>query len=225
MFCRVISGVSLTKVNRIIHLNISERELLPNGRLRMDARNFVDIWRTSKVFSIDDYDVEEGVDFHKISWLNRSIDLDTVIDADRVVTGVRFRVVNSHLRLEVRVTNFNYQTGKLIDIQHSEWIYNNSTATTKIQLEMQYPDRSTRSTQKSIPIRGKNHYINFQPTDTYKDAAQSIVPFIDRTSIVSDTPLAGIGLYYKTQYGYGGFIAPKLIAFDASLHMTPINNF
>lgn len=197
---------------------------MPNGRLRVDATSSTNTWRTSKVFSIDDYDVEEGVDFHTISWLNRSIDLDTVMDADRVVTGVRFRVVNSHLRLEVRVTNFNYQTGKLIDIQRSEWTYNNSTIT-KMPLEVQYPDRSTRSTQKSIPIRGKNHYINFQPTDIRKDAAQSTIPFIDPTPVVSDTPLGGVGIYFKTQYGYGGFIAPKLIAFDASLHMTPINNF
>lgn len=200
---------------------------MPNGRLhQIDVTNSANTqtWRTSKPFSIDDYDVEEGVDFHTISWFNRSIDLDTVVDAARVVTGVRFRIVNSHLRLEVRVTNFNYQTGKLIDIQHSEWIYNKNTTGKKI-LELQYPDRSTQSKQKSIPIRGTNHYINFQPTDI-KDAAQSTVPFIDATPVESQTtPLAGVGLYYKTQFGFGGFIAPKLIVFDAALDMTPINNY
>lgn len=39
---------------------------------------------------------------------------------------------------------------------------------------MQYPDRSTRTPQKSIPIRGENHSVQFQPTDKLKDAAQSI---------------------------------------------------
>lgn len=192
----------------------------------MDLTNSADSqnWRTSKEFSIDDYDIEEGVDFHTISLFNRSIDLDTVIDADRVVTGIRFRVVNSHLRLEVRVTNFDYQTGKLIDIQRSEWIYNNKSVEKK-QLELQHPDRSTRSKQKSIPIRGNNHYINFQPTDVYKDAAQSTVPFLDTTTVESHIALAGVGIYQKTQFGYGGFIAPKLIVFDASADMTPINNF
>lgn len=192
----------------------------------MDVTNSADSqrWRTSKEFSIDDFDIEEGVDFHTISLFNRSIDLDTVVDADRIVTGIRFRVVNSHLRLEVRVTNFDYQTGKLIDIQRSEWIYNNNSMEKK-QLELQHPDRSTRSKEKSIPIRGKNHYINFQPTDIYKDVAQSTVPFLDTTTVESQKPLAGVGLYQKTQYGYGGFIAPKLIVFDASADMTPINNF
>lgn len=221
-FCfRVISGVKLIKINRVIHFAILEKELLPIGRL-VDVPS--DTWRPSNIFSIDDYDIEEGVDFHTISLFNRTIDLDTVIDADRIITGVRFRVVDSHLRLEVRATNFNYLTGKLIDIQRSEWIHDKSSAK-KMPLELQSPDRSTRSQQKSIPIRGMNHCISFQPSDIWKDAAQSTVPFIDGTAVVSKVPLTGLGLYYKTQYGYGGFIAPKLIAIDASLHMTPINTF
>lgn len=229
-FCfRVISGVGLTKVNRIIQLKILERELLPNGQLgQIDGPNSANSqsWRTSKEFSIDDYDVEEGIDFHTLTWEHRAIDLDSVVDSGiRVVTGIRFRVVNSHLRLEVRVTNFDYNTGKLIDIQRSEWIHNNDSFTTKKKLELQYPDRSTRSKQKSIPIRGKNHYIEFQPSDINADASQSTVPFLDGTLVESKKPLAGVGLYYKTQLGSGGFIAPKLIVFDAAVDMTPINNF
>ncbi|XP_031620537.1 uncharacterized protein LOC116339056 [Contarinia nasturtii] len=200
-----------------------ESELMPNGTIEATHLNNSS-WHTSNTFSIDDDDVEEGVDFYQMSWFNRSIDLDTVFDADRVVTGVRFRVFNSHLRLEVRVTKFNYQTGKLIDIEHSEWISNNATETKKL-IEPKHPDRSTRSKEKSIPIQGKNYYVNFQPTDIHKDVAQSTVPFIDTTPIVSRKPLAGLGLYLKTQNGYGGFIGAKLIVFDASLDMLPINNF
>lgn len=128
-------------------------------------------WRTSKTFSIDDYDVEEGIDYHTLSLRNRSLDLDTIVDSDRVVTGIRFRVIDSHIRLEVRATKFDFQTGKLIDIHHSEWISNDSRY--KKMLQFQRPDRPTRTRQKSIPIRGDNHYIRFQPSDIYKDAAQS----------------------------------------------------
>lgn len=94
-----------------------------------------------------------------------------MFDADRVVTGVRFRVVNAHLRLEVRVTNFDYKTGKLNDVQHSEWISNGSRHKTPV--ELRYPDRPTRTPQKSLPVRGHNLSIQFQPTDMLKDAAQS----------------------------------------------------
>lgn len=123
------------------------------------------------LFSVDDFEVEEGIDYHTLSWHNRSIDLDTVFDSERVVTGVRFRVVDSHLRLEVRVTNFDYRTGKLFDVQHSQWISNDSKD--KKIIPFQRPDRPTRTPQKSIPIKRSNLYAEFQPSDIYKDAAQS----------------------------------------------------
>lgn len=194
----------------------------------MNATDPKSNWRTAKQFSIDDYGIEEGIDYHTLSWFNRSIDLDTVIDSERVVTGVRFRVIDSHLRLEVRVTNFDFESGKLVDIPYSAWIYNN--ATRKIQLELQNPDRPTRTRFKSIPVRGKNHYVNFQPSSIEKDAAQSTVPFIDKTGVEAMTPLAGVGIYLKTykhnnKYGYGGFIAPRLVVFDSALYMQTINNF
>lgn len=127
-------------------------------------------WRTAKIFSIDDFDIRENIDYHTLSWDSRAIDLDTVVDDERVVTGIRFKIVDSHIRIEVRFTDFDYKTGKLVDIEQSKWMANNEA---KKMLELQYPDRSTRTPHKSEPIRGKNHFIQFQPSDIYKDAAQS----------------------------------------------------
>lgn len=170
---RIITGVGITKINRIIQFKITERQLLPNGKINAAQNETLwHKWRTAKEFSIDDHDVEAGIDYYALSWPNnRTIDLDTVFDADRVVTGVRFRVVNAHLRLEVRVTNFDFKTGELNDVQHSEWISNNSRQKTPVELK--YPDRPTRTPQKSLPVRGKNLSIQFQPSDMLKDAAQS----------------------------------------------------
>lgn len=179
-------------------------------------------WKTAAPFHIGDPDIEEGVDYHQLSWKKRSVDLDTLIDLERVVTGVRFRVVDSHLRLEVRVTDFDYQTGQLKDLRHSKWIGNNFRP--KRQLVPVRPDLPTRTTKKSMPFLGDNVYINFQPSDIEKDAAQSTIPFIDATPLEAATPLAGVGLHYKTSLGAGGFIAPKLIVFDSGLYITPINN-
>lgn len=189
----------------------------------MHANDSLNDWRTAKLFSIDDADVEEGIDYHTLSVLKRSIDLDTIIDAERVVTGVRFNVVNSHIRLEVQFTKFDYETGKLVDIQLSEWVYNNSTR--KIALELQRPHRSTETRQKSIPVRGVNHYINFQPSDIEKDGAQSVVPFLDKSPIETKALVVGVGIYLKTQHGYGGFIAPRLVQYNSLQHIQPINGF
>lgn len=171
----MITGVGITKVNRIIQFQITEGELLPNGKV--DTLNSIGYlnpslkWRYAQPFAVDDFDVEEGIDYHTLSWHNRSIDLDNVFDSERVVTGVRFRVVDSHLRLEVRVTNFDYRTGKLFDVQHSQWISNDSKD--KKVIPFQRPDRPTRTPKKSIPIKLSNLYAQFQPSDIHKDAAQS----------------------------------------------------
>lgn len=170
---RVITGVAITKINRIIQFKITERKLLPNGKIdTMNNESAWHQWRTAKEFSIGDTDVEAGIDYYALSWPNnRTIHLDTIFDEHRVVTGVRFRVVQSHLRMEVRVTNFDFRTGKLMDIQNSEWIA--SGARERTPLDLKYPDRSTRTPQKSLPVRGENLSIQFQPTDMLKDVAQS----------------------------------------------------
>lgn len=221
---RIVTGVAITKINRIIQFKIIERQLLPNGQVAVSDSpgTAYDEWKTAAPFHINGLDVVEGVDFHQLSWKKRSIDLDTLIDMERVVTGIRFRVIDSHLRLEIRVTDFDYQTGHLKDLRHSKWIGNNHRP--KRQLVPVRPDVPTKAKQKSMPFLGDNVYINFQPSDIEKDAAQSTIPFIDTTPLQAMTPLAGLGLQYKTSIGSGGFIAPKLIVFDAGLYIMPINN-
>lgn len=216
-----MAGVGITKINRIIQLKILEKDLLPNGQIQNSE--FEDRWKTADIFSIDDGESIEGIDYHTLSWYNRSIDLDTLIDSERIVTGVRFRVVDSHIRLEVRFTEFDFQTGQLRNLEYSSWISND--ATKKMEVFPYRPDRSTNSPKKSMPIFEENIFVKFQPSDIKKDAAQSTIPFIDATPIEALTPLNGVGLYLKTQYGYGGYIAPSLIVFDAAMHITPINNF
>lgn len=221
---RIITGVAITKINRIIQFKIIERQLLANGQVAVPESPGIvyNEWKTATPFHINGADVEEGVDYHQLTWKKRSVDLDTLIDLERVVTGIRFRVVDTHIRIEIRVTDFDYQTGQLKDLRHSKWIGNDSRP--KRQLVPVRPDLPTKTTQKSMPFLGDNVYVNFQPSDMEKDAAQSTIPFIDTTPLEAKTPLAGIGLQYKTALGSGGFIAPKLIVFDSGLYITPINN-
>lgn len=224
LFERIVTGVAITKINRIIQFKILERVLLPNGQVAIENSPYPAPreWKTATLFNISDPDVVEGVDYHQLTWKKRSVDLDTLKDMERVVTGVRFRVVDSHIRLEVRVTDFDYQTGHLKDLRHSKWIGNNFRP--KRQLVPVRPDLPTKTKVKAMPYLGDNVFVNFQPSDVEKDAAQSTIPFIDATPLEAMTPLAGVGLHYKTSIGSGGFIAPKLIVFDSGLYITPINN-
>lgn len=67
-----------------------------------------------------------------------------------------------------------------------------------------------------------DEFIEFTHTDFDKDAAQSTVPYLDAQSVTPNVhiPLSGAGLYYKTSWGSGGFIGPKIITYDYSKHVT-----
>lgn len=49
-----------------------------------------------------------------------------------VKKGVKFRILGSHLNIEVRVTPFNFMTGNL-SLSQSHWIANDNTESSKIQ--------------------------------------------------------------------------------------------
>lgn len=227
---RIVTGIAITKINRVIQLKISERELLPNGQVGSKVSTvfdngktayFSDYWKTGELFSVEDFGIHDGVHYHTLTWSKRAVDLDTVVvSPDHVVTGVRFQIVDGHLRLEARATRFDHETGFLKFVNNSMWVGNDSKQ--KYKLPLQNADISTRSYEKSIPIRGsQDYYVEFGPSDVNRDAAQSTVPFIDATPLDAMTPLSGVGLHYKTQYGYGGFIAPKVIIYDLDTHITP----
>lgn len=69
--------------------------------------------------------MKEGIDFHTLTYKNRSINFDTVIvPQGHVVTGARFALFKGHLRLEVRATEFDFETGTLMNLANSTWMGN-----------------------------------------------------------------------------------------------------
>lgn len=102
------------KINRIIHLQIQEGTLGPRGTVNGSSA----AWKKMPEFKITDRNVTTGVDYHTLSWKQRGIDLNEVKGRPgQVVTGVRFVTVGSHLNLEVRMTEFEFETGRLVDPQ------------------------------------------------------------------------------------------------------------
>lgn len=104
---RIVTGVTLIKQNGIIHLAIAERNLLSYGQAEVisDPHSFYEPWRSSyEFFNTYDSDIEENIDFVRLTYENRSINLDDVIvPKDTLVTGVRFRITAmGHIALDVR---------------------------------------------------------------------------------------------------------------------------
>lgn len=163
----------------MIHIFIAERQLDRNGQIHRseNIHDDLDAWKSDYNFVIRDTGVEEGRDYHKLTWRDRAIDLDTIrAPKNEVVTGARFRVVDKRLRFEIRTTEFNYETGYLMKGKSkSHWRANNNH--NKEPIPINEADVPTLSPHKSKRHRDENKYVEFTPTDIYKDMAQSTGKF------------------------------------------------
>ncbi|XP_055324712.1 uncharacterized protein LOC129579091 isoform X2 [Sitodiplosis mosellana] len=212
---KVVTGIRFFKKNRIIHIFISERRILPHGKIEEINSNEI-TWTGDYDWVIEDANVEADIDYHRLSWNSRAIELDTIrAKPDEVVTGARFRLVNNRIRFEVRVTAYNKETGYLSrDNMKTAWRSNNNHD--KEQIPNEDLDVPTLSPEKSKRYRSQDKYIEFTPTGVHQDIAQTTVPFIDTQPVEAKIPkpLIGAGVYYKTTPGYGGFIGPLIILRD-----------
>lgn len=126
MTFRVVTGLRITKQNRIFHLQIQEGELLPRGNINRSSL----AWKPIESYQIFDRDVRNGRDYHTLSYESRSIDLDDIYTDDNsfIVVGVRWRVVGAHLNLEAKLAEFEFKMGKLISPEtNSFWKSNDNT--------------------------------------------------------------------------------------------------
>lgn len=159
------------KKDRMIHIFVAERQLDSQGKISVLPSE--EPWQGDYNFVIEDSGVEAGRDYHKLTWIDRAIELDTIqAPKGEVVTGARFRVVNNRIRFEIRTTPFNYETGFLSRERiKSVWRGNNDHS--KEQIHIDGADVPTRSPEKSKRHKEINKFIEFTPSDVYKDIAQS----------------------------------------------------
>lgn len=212
-----MTGVALEKHNQTFHWKIAEATLLRNGEVQSDIYN----WLPVNEFNLTD--THDAYDYHTLSWENRSIVLGTVMaPLGSAITGIRFKTYSGRLHVEIQATKFDFRSGKLYD--HFEWI---STADGQEHqpnyINLEDSDLPEKNPNFSIPVwQIRNSFVEFQPTDRTKDASQSVIPYID-TQLVEPlhvSPLAGIGIYYKGNIGFGGYIAPHIITYDYLQHIT-----
>ncbi|KMQ97671.1 hypothetical protein RF55_1994 [Lasius niger] len=214
---RVITGIRLKKINQIIHIQIQEGQLLPHGAINTSTTE----WQQVDAFSIMDANVKSGVDYHKLEWEKRALDLDDLHSSqDHLLTGIRFRMVGSRLNLEIMVTPFNFTSGLLIQPEEKTFWHSNDI-TERTELALIEPDIPIRNPVQNIPDSEVNQYLNFAPSDRRKDAAQSTIPFLDVQPIIPNppVPIAGAGIFHKGRKGSGGFAALKLITYDFAPHL------
>lgn len=136
------------------------------------------------------------------------------------MTGVRFRVVDGAITLQIRATEFDFISGLLKNHEHSYW-YMNDNSKERTEIPLDNLDIPTLTPEKSIPNILTQRFVKFGPTDKIKDLAQTTIPFIDSQLVESHNPmpLSGVGLYWKAFPGFGGFVAPKILNYNYGAHI------
>lgn len=191
--CRIVTGIAIKKINRVIQFTISERELFAFGMVN-DTLRRTQIWQNSNIAFLKDG--EENLDYFTLTREHRTINLDTlVVPQNKVVTGVRFQVHEKRLHLEILATDFDYETGKLKNIEKSTWIKNLQTDQ-RTQINILDPDSPTRTTKIQERFDSHNKFIEFRPTSIQKDLAQLTVPFFETVQLEASEPkpLSGVGI-------------------------------
>lgn len=223
---RVVTGLRFVKKNRVIHIQIQEGELQTRGQINATSLN----WKPVSEYKLLDRGIRNGLDYHTMSWDKRAIDLDELIaPVNHVVTGVRMRVIGTHLNLEIRVTEADFTTGRLIDPEETSfWKSNDNTESSsnkRTPVKLTKPDVPTLSPAPSVIDSTTNQFIEFTHTDLDRDVGQTTVPYIDAQDVISRVPVAlgGAGIYHKGQSLYGGFIGLKLVTYDFQPYITTPN--
>lgn len=214
LICRIVTGIAIRKINRVIQFTISERELFAFGKVN-DTLQRTQIWKNNSMNFLNDG--KNGHDYFTLTRESRSINLDTVrCPLDKVVTGVRFQIENNRLHLEIRATDFDYESGMLKNLEQSEWI-NNLNNENRDEIHIDAPDSPIRTNNIQQRIDSNNKFIQFRSTDIKKDLAQLTVPYFESVPLEANEPrpLSGVGLYYKGEDSFGGFVAVKLISYDS----------
>lgn len=217
----VVTGVKFTKQRRVIHLKIQQGQALSQGLINSSTLHWVDV----EPISIISTAYAEGTHFKKLSYEDRNIDLDRLVaPEEHVVTGVRFRMLGSHVNLEVQITPMNFTSG-VMDPSKSYWISNDNTPAMaknpRIELKLNSPDDPAKFPILSSVDSKPDTFLQFGPTDRGKDVAQLTVPFFDAQT-VAPTPsswLSGVELFHKGQPGSGGFLGLKVITYNMTPHM------
>lgn len=219
--CRVVTGLRFQKDNRIIHIQIQDGVLMPRGTIDQSTLQ----WKRISNFSLLDRGIRNGIDYHTMSWERRAIDLDDLIaPPSHLVTGLRFRMVGTHMNLEMRQTEFDFASGKLDLDTPSVWKSNDNTdssAERRTPVKLIKPDVPTLSRARSVRTSKTNQYVEFTHTDMDKDVGQTTVPFLDAQDVISipAVPLSGVGLYHKGQPGYGGFVGLEIFSYNIGPHV------
>ncbi|KAG8038715.1 hypothetical protein G9C98_000270 [Cotesia typhae] len=242
----VVTNVRFQKRNNVVHIQIEEGELLPEGRITRGSQRWIKLkdFVYSRNTPEGSFSIVDGNDllpltpndnFTFLNHDNRRMMLhDVKVDSDRVVTGVRFflrktdDVEPSKIVIMVHATKYDYFTGKVLHKKpnaHKWYDFHESRCSYCIVPTLTEVDLNNRGNPmdslRNVEVTKSNQFVMFRASGD-DNSGHLTIPFFDArpAGIASRTALNGIGMLHRSNRGYGGFLAPKLLGIDHSFAMT-----
>ncbi|XP_057323949.1 uncharacterized protein LOC130666731 [Microplitis mediator] len=213
---RVVTGIRFIVKNNIVMIRIREGQLV-NGIIDPQTVKWIDD---------DGRHPEIGPDTVKLSYNIRAFELDDIELPDgHLVTGVKFLVRNkTRISLAVRGSAMYDDKKKTFPSIHDQWYYPTPDPDrTRYNIDIKY-SKNPASLYEQLPqlsTPGLNYVDLSTSVFSRKDRNVAIIPFIDSRELVTNPPIAlgGLGIFYKSKPGYGGFIAFKYITANYNIRL------
>ncbi|XP_057333732.1 uncharacterized protein LOC130672935 [Microplitis mediator] len=238
----VVTNVRFQKKDNMLHVQIQEGKLLPEGRVNRSTLQWVKLddleYRKNtpegsfvKLTKDDEVPLVLNTDYAFLNNDYRTVWLDDItVNKDYVVTGVRFNyiILSGAISIELYSTKFDYFSGELSPNEESnEWTNANRMATRdnnynqpRSEVDLSNCDDPLKKLGNDVMSK-TNQLIKFQMADFKKTSGQVVIPFIDArpAGISGHTALTGVGIFHRGARGFGGFLAPRLIGMDHSKYL------
>ncbi|XP_057324002.1 uncharacterized protein LOC130666765 [Microplitis mediator] len=205
---RVVTGIRFIVKNNIVMIQIREGKIV-NGIIDP---------KTVKWIDDDGQHPEIGPDTVKLNYNIRAFELDDIELPDgHLVTGVKFSVRNkTRISLAIRGSAMYDDKKKTFPSIHDQWYYPTPDPDIdRYNIDIEYFKNPADSSDKNQELSTPGlHYVDLS-TSVYssKDENVAIIPFIDSRELITNPPIAlgGLGIFFNSKPGYGGFITFKYI--------------
>ncbi|XP_044020397.1 uncharacterized protein LOC122860581 [Aphidius gifuensis] len=236
-FLWVATGARIVAQDRMIHIQLREARLLPNGGIDKESERWIPLptFKYRKNFpnvaiyaNGTKYQLKENIDFGPIhNHHDKEICLQKIIsDEELLLTDVRFDYdfntadFGKRFRLKAKYVGFNYRNGTITHKMERK----GPSCKDLPELILNNPDDPLKFNTHPHDSK-ENQFITIRASDLIKDASQTTIPFFDLLEIAPKTsvPLNGIELFHKGQIDgtSGGYISLKLYPLNLTMYMNP----
>ncbi|XP_014295980.1 uncharacterized protein LOC103580763 [Microplitis demolitor] len=213
---RVVTGIRFIVKNNIVTIRIREGKLV-NGIIDPQTLRWIDD---------DGQRPRMGSDTVKLGYDIRAFELDDIeLPDEHLVTGVKFILTNEkRISLAVRGSAMYNDRKRTFSSIHDQWYYSKPNPyKPRTNIDIQYSKNSADLEEHNLQLSTPGlNYVDFS-TSVYSLNSENvaIIPFIDSRELVTNPPIAlgGLGIFYKSRPGYGGFIAFKFITAKYNIHL------